>query len=133
MAHKLCRNTERFPAVGALVPLGLCVYAAVVLVRHQVGEFFLTGAAVVGSRFVAVLVVEQGAGVAVSTAALIANMRLVACVAAAALWRILVTGLHEGQVKPRTPPKVRTAARGSFQVPVVGVVRGFLGSSMMHL
>lgn len=58
MAHELCGNTERLPAVRALVPLGFSVYAAVVFVRHQVGEFFLTGAAVVGARLVTVFVVE---------------------------------------------------------------------------
>lgn len=82
------------------------MYAAVVFVRHQVGELFLTGAAVVGARLVAVFMVEQGAGVTVATPALIANVRLAACVTAAALCGILVTGLHQGQVKPRTPPEI---------------------------
>lgn len=116
MAHELRGNTERFTAVGALVPLRLGVYAAVVFVRHQVGEFFLTGAAVVGTRLMAVFVVEQGAGVAVPTPALVTNVRLAARVAAAALRRILVTGLHQGQVKPRTPPEVGTATGGTCQI-----------------
>lgn len=137
VAHELRGNAERFTTVGALVPLWLGVYAAVVFVRHQIGEFFLTWAAVVGTRLMAVFVVEQGAGVAVPAPTLVANVRLAARVVAAALWRILMTSLHQGQVKPGTPPKVGTAPRGTCQILllllVVVVVRGFLGSYVMRL
>lgn len=118
VAHELRGDAERFPAVRALVPLRLRVYAAVVFVRHQVGEFFLTGAAIVCARLMTVFVIEQGAGMEVTTPTLVTNMRF-----AAALRRILVTGLHQGQVKPRTPPEVRTAStRGTFRILMVRVV-----------
>lgn len=95
-----------------------------VFVRHQVGELFLTRAAVVRARLVAVFVVEQRASVAVPAPALIANVRLTARIIAAALWRVLVAGLHQGQVEPGTPSELGSAARGggTFRNLLVGVV-----------
>ncbi len=58
-------HPEGLPAVGAPVAFGLGVDPLVILEGHQVGELLLAGAAEVGPCLVAVLVVEQGAGVAV--------------------------------------------------------------------
>ena len=65
MADECCGHPERLAAVGAAVPFGFGVDPAVVLQGHQVGELLLARVAEVGPGFVAVLVVEQGAGVAV--------------------------------------------------------------------
>lgn len=74
MAYELGRNPERLAAVGALVALGLCVNASVVLERHEVRELLAAGAAEVGARLVAVAVVQQRAGVAVRPPTLVTHM-----------------------------------------------------------
>lgn len=68
VANKRRRHPEGFATVKAAVAFGLGVDPAVVLKGHQVGELLLAGAAKVGPSLVAVLVVEQGAGVAVRAA-----------------------------------------------------------------
>lgn len=74
VAHQLGGHPERLAAVGALVALGLGVDAPVVFERHEVGELLAAGAAEVGAGLVAVAVVEERAGVAVRTPALVAHM-----------------------------------------------------------
>ena len=76
VADQLGGDAERLAAVGALVALGLRVDAPVVLQGHEVGELLLARVAEVRARLVAVLVVEQGAGVAVGAAALVAHIVL---------------------------------------------------------
>lgn len=76
VADELGGHPEGLAAVGALVAFGLSMDAPVVLQGHQVGELFLARAAEVGPGFVAVLVVEQGAGVAVRATALVTDMGL---------------------------------------------------------
>ena len=73
VADELRGHPEGLAAVGTLVALGLGVDAPVVLEGHQVGELFLAGVAEVGPGFVAVLVVEQGAGVSVRPPTLAAD------------------------------------------------------------
>ena len=65
VAHERCGHTEGLAAVRTLVAFGLCVNTTVVLEGHQVGELFLAGVTEVGPSLVTVLVVEEGAGVAV--------------------------------------------------------------------
>lgn len=76
VTYELSGHTERLSTLQALVALGLRMDASVVLERHQVGELFLADGAEEGARFVAVLVVEEGAGMAVSSAAVLADMAL---------------------------------------------------------
>lgn len=76
VTDELSGHPEGLPAVGALVAFGLSVDAPVVLQGHQVGELLLARAAEVGPGLVAVLVVEQGAGVAVRATALVTDMGL---------------------------------------------------------
>jgi len=76
VADELGGDAEGLAAVGALVALGLCVDAPVVLQGHEVGELLLARVAEVGAHLVAVLVVEQGAGMAVGTPTLVAHVRL---------------------------------------------------------
>ena len=66
-------HPEGLAAVRAAVAFGLGVDPAVVLEGHQVGELLLAGVAEVGPGLVAVLVVEQGAGVAVRATTLTAH------------------------------------------------------------
>lgn len=66
-------HPEGLAAVGTLVALGLGVDTAVVLEGHQVGKLLPAGAAEIGSSLVTVLVVEQGAGMAIRPATLIAD------------------------------------------------------------
>lgn len=54
----------------------LSVDAPMGLESHQVGELLLTRAAEIGACLVDVLVVLEGSGMAVTTAALVADMRL---------------------------------------------------------
>lgn len=74
VADELGGHPERLAAVGALVAFGLSVDPAVVLEGHQVWELLLAGVAEVGPGLVAVLVVEQGAGVAVRPATLVTDV-----------------------------------------------------------
>lgn len=79
VTNELSGHTERLAALQALVALGLRVNTPVVLESHQVGEFFLADGAEEGARLVAVLVVEEGAGVAISAATVLADMVLLLC------------------------------------------------------
>jgi len=155
VADELRGDAEGLAAVRALVALGLRVDAPVVLERHEVGELLLAGVAEVSARLVAVLVVEQRAGVPVGAPTLVADVCLAAHgrlpVTAAAsgavqgrrelgqpVW-VQALGLHERQVKPRAPTQV-PAAPSAPTTPVrggvVGVVLG-LGAgprdAMLHL
>lgn len=76
VADELGGDPESLTAVRALVTLGFSVDASVVFKGHQVGEFLLTGVAEIGAHLVAVLVIQKRAGMTVTTAALITNMRL---------------------------------------------------------
>lgn len=76
VADELGGHPERLAAVGALVAFGLGVDPSVVLEGHQVGELLLAGIAEVGPGLVAVLVVEQGAGVAVRPPTLVTDVGL---------------------------------------------------------
>lgn len=76
VADQLRGNPERLAAVGTLVAFGFGVNAPVVLQGHEVGELLLAGGAEEGPSLVAVLVVEERAGVAVGPPALVAHMGL---------------------------------------------------------
>lgn len=76
VADELCGDPEGLATVWALVAFGLSVDPPVVLEGHQVGELLLAGVAEVGPSLVTVLVVEQGAGVAVRPPTLVADMGL---------------------------------------------------------
>lgn len=112
VADELCGHAERLPAVGALVPLGLCVDPAVVLQGHEVGELLLAGGAEVSPRLVAVLVVEQRAGVPVGPPTLVAHVGLLnltlAPLVTAFVWgsRDQSLLLHESEVKARPPAQI---------------------------
>ncbi len=71
--------------------------AAVVLERHQVGELFLADGAEEGARLVAVLVVEEGAGVAVSAATVLTHMALLFCARGVITLRICYAFWNMGQ------------------------------------
>lgn len=73
----------------------------------------------------AVFVVEQRAGMAVPTAALIANMGLARTIVSASLSRVLLARLHESQVESGVP-------RGSFLILML-VLRRFGHPTMLHL
>lgn len=79
MADELSGHAERLPALLTLVAFRLSVNPLVVLESHQVSELFLADRAGEGARLVAVLVVEEGAGVAVSAAAVLADVALFFC------------------------------------------------------
>ncbi len=79
VTYELSGHAERLSALQTLVALGLRMDAPVVLERHQVGELFLADGAEEGARLVAVLVVEEGAGVAVGAAAVLADVALLFC------------------------------------------------------
>lgn len=74
VADELRGDPEGLAAVRALVAFGLCVNAPMVLEGHQVGELLLAGAAEVGPSLVTVLVVEEGAGMAVRPATLVTDV-----------------------------------------------------------
>lgn len=76
VTYELSGHAERLPALQTLVALWLRVNAPVVLESHQVGELLLADGAEEGARLVAVLVVEEGAGVAVSAPAVLADVAL---------------------------------------------------------
>lgn len=76
VTNELSGHAERLPTIQALVALGLRVNAPVVLEGHQVGELLLADGAEEGARLVAVLVVEQGAGVAISAATVLTDVAL---------------------------------------------------------
>lgn len=82
VADELGGDTESLAAVRALVTLGFRVDAPVVFECHQVGKFLLTGVTEIGAHLVAVLVVQKRAGVPVTAAALIADVRLAPCLVA---------------------------------------------------
>lgn len=117
VADELCGHPERLPAVGALIALGLRVNAPVVLEGHEVGELLLAGRTEEGPGLVAVLVVEQGASMAVRAPALVAHVGLgdlVVCLSAAAFSQaagIESLLLHEGEVEARPPAQVLGAPR----------------------
>ena len=79
VTYELSGHAERLSTLQALVALGLRVNTPVVLESHQVGEFFLANGAKEGARLVAVLVVEERAGVAVSATTVLADMALLVC------------------------------------------------------
>lgn len=112
MADELGGDTEGLAAVGALVAFGLGVDPAVVLEGHQVGELLLAGVAEVGPGLVAVLVVEQGAGVAVRPPTLIADVGfddLTVAPAAAGFShaaRVKSLLLHQSEVQARPPAQL---------------------------
>lgn len=76
VAYELSGHSESLATLQTLVALRLRVNAPVVLEGHQVGELLLADGAEVGARLVAVLVVQEGAGVAVGAAAMIADVAL---------------------------------------------------------
>lgn len=80
VAYELSGHAESLAALQTLVALGFRVDAPVVLEGHQVGELLLADGAEEGARLVAVLVVEEGAGVAVRAATVLAYMALLFCV-----------------------------------------------------
>lgn len=75
MADELGGDPEGLATVRTLVALWLGVDPPMVLKRHQVRELLLAGVAEEGPRLVTVLVVEEGAGVAVRPPTLVADMR----------------------------------------------------------
>lgn len=112
VADQLGGHPERLAAVGTLVAFGLGVDAPVVLQGHQVGELLLAGGAEEGPSLVAVLVVEEGAGVAVGPPALAADVRLGhggAALSAASFGqaaRVQSLLLHQGSVQARAPAQL---------------------------
>lgn len=88
-----------------------------VLERHQVGELLLAGVAEVGPGLVAVLVVEQGAGVAIGPSALVAHVWLGGLTGAPVTTGFgHATGiesllLHQGEVQTRPPAQFLGAPR----------------------
>lgn len=79
MTYELSRHAERLPALQTLVALGLRMNAPVVLQSHQVGELFLADGAKEGAHLVAVFVIEEGASMAVSAAAVLTDVGLLLC------------------------------------------------------
>lgn len=79
VTYELSGHAECLPTLETLVALGLRVDAPVVLESHQVGELFLADGTEKGARLVAVLVVEEGPGVAVSAATVLADVALLFC------------------------------------------------------
>lgn len=79
VAYELSGHAERLPALKTLVALGLRMNASVVLESHKVGKLLLADGAEEGARLVAVLVVEEGAGVAVCAPAVLTHMALLLC------------------------------------------------------
>lgn len=120
VADELRGHSEGLPAVGALVALRLGVDAPVVLEGHQVRKLLLAGVAEVGTSLVAVLVVEQGAGMPVRPPTLVAHVGLndltIAPSAtgfghAAGVKSLL---LHQGEVQSRPPAQVLGAPRAGL-------------------
>lgn len=79
VTYELSGHAEGLAALEALVALGFCMDAPVVLEGHQVGELFLADGAEEGPGLVAVLVVEEGAGVAISATTVLADVALLFC------------------------------------------------------
>lgn len=79
VTYELRGHTERFSTLQTLVALGLCMNAPVVLESHQVGELFVADGAEEGTCLVTVFVVEEGAGMAISAAAVLADVALLLC------------------------------------------------------
>lgn len=79
VTYELSGHAECLPTLQTLVALGLCVDAPVVLESHQVGELLLADGTEKGARLVAVLVVEEGPGVAVRAATVLADVALLFC------------------------------------------------------
>lgn len=79
VTYELSGHPERLSTLQALVALGLGMYAAVVFESHQVRKLFLADGAAEGAGLVAVLVVEEGAGVAIRTTTVLAHMALLLC------------------------------------------------------
>lgn len=90
VADELGGDPESLTAVRALVTLGFSVDASVVFECHQVGELLLTGVAEIGAHLVTVLVIQKRAGVTVTTAALITDMRLTPRLTATLLFLLLL-------------------------------------------
>lgn len=76
VTDELSGHAEGLPALQTLVAFGLRVDAPVVLQGHQVGELFLAHGAEEEAGLVAVLVVQQGAGVTVRAATVLAHVAL---------------------------------------------------------
>lgn len=76
VTDELRGHPEGLSTLQALVAFGLRVDAAVVLEGHQVGELLVADGAEEGAGLVAVLMVEEGAGVAVRTTAVLAHVAL---------------------------------------------------------
>lgn len=76
VADELRGHAEGLAALLTLVTLGLRVDAPVVFKRHEVGELLVALGAGEAARLVAVLVVEERAGVAVDAAAVLADVDL---------------------------------------------------------
>lgn len=121
VADELRGHAERLSALQTLVAFGLRVDAAVVLQGHQVGELFLAHGAEEEAGLVAVLVVEQGAGVTVCAAAVLADVALFLRVCADvavqirnALWDVRQRGrnLPAQPVHRHGPISSRAPARG---------------------
>lgn len=79
VTYELSGHAERLSTLQALVTLGLCVNASVVLESHEVGELFLADGAEERTRLVAVLVVEKGASVAISATTVLTDVTLFLC------------------------------------------------------
>ncbi|KAF7647823.1 hypothetical protein LDENG_00166040, partial [Lucifuga dentata] len=108
VADELGGHTEGLAAVRALVAFGFSVNPSVVLQGHEVGELLLAGVAEVGPRLVAVLVVEQGAGVTVRAAALVADVGFYDPAVPRFGQTVGVESLllHQGEVQARSPAQL---------------------------
>lgn len=76
MAHELTGHPKGLAALEAQVSLRLCVDAAVIFEGHEVVELLQANRAGEASRFVAVFMVEERAGVTVSAATIFTDMGL---------------------------------------------------------
>lgn len=115
VANELGRHPERLATVRTLVALGFRVDPPVVLERHEIGELLLAGAAEVGPSLVAVLVVEQGAGMTVGPPTLVTHMGLDHPPLASGRFGhtagIESLLLHEGEVQAGPPAQLLGAPR----------------------
>ena len=80
VTDELSGHAERLSALQTLVAFGLGVDAPVVLQGHQVAELFLAHRTEEAAGLVAVLVVQQRAGVTVCAATVLADVALFFCV-----------------------------------------------------
>lgn len=103
VTDELGGHAERLSALHTLVAFGLRVDAAVVLQGHQVGELFLAHRAEEEASLVAVLVVQQGAGVTVCAATVLADVALFFCVCTGVTVRIR-NALWNMRQRGRSPP-----------------------------